>query len=186
MIIAGEIWVNDVKIIGWEKTGNALIIVLEDYLFKQEVSQQIGVDGGTVLPRVMGEVPAQRNSKQTEKSQQEDSSHSSPLADSDLFSHEVVDYQYRDVGEAVSDSDIGQHFYFGDYFDDYQEKEDEPGRGGENCSVVRNDHNPSVFKTITVCTQSVEDEAHTVRRLSDQPVTLMEELANRVSSTVVL
>jgi len=40
----GEILVNDVKIVAWKTEGKALIIALEDYLFKQEVQQEVGID----------------------------------------------------------------------------------------------------------------------------------------------
>ena len=38
---AGELWVNDVKIVAWKTEGRALIIAMEDYLFKQEVEQEV-------------------------------------------------------------------------------------------------------------------------------------------------
>ena len=37
----GEIWVNNVKIVAWKQEGKAFIIALEDYLFKQEVKQEV-------------------------------------------------------------------------------------------------------------------------------------------------
>ena len=37
----GEIWVNDVRVVAWQTEGQALIIALEDYLFKQEVEQEV-------------------------------------------------------------------------------------------------------------------------------------------------
>ena len=37
----GEIYVNNVKIVAWKKEGKALIIALDDYLFKQEVKQEV-------------------------------------------------------------------------------------------------------------------------------------------------
>ena len=37
----GELWVNDVKIVAWRTEGQALIIALEDYLFKQEVDEEV-------------------------------------------------------------------------------------------------------------------------------------------------
>ena len=38
---AGELWVNDVKIVAWKTEGRALIIAMEDYLFKQEVEEEV-------------------------------------------------------------------------------------------------------------------------------------------------
>jgi len=40
----GELWVNDARIVAWKEEGNALIIALEDYLFKQEVQQEVGIE----------------------------------------------------------------------------------------------------------------------------------------------
>ena len=37
----GELWVNDVKIVAWKTEGRALIIAMEDYLFKQEVEEEV-------------------------------------------------------------------------------------------------------------------------------------------------
>ena len=37
----GELWVNDVRIVAWRTEGKALIIALEDYLFKQAVEQEV-------------------------------------------------------------------------------------------------------------------------------------------------
>jgi len=37
----GELWVNDVKIVAWRTEGQALIIALDDYLFKQEVNEEV-------------------------------------------------------------------------------------------------------------------------------------------------
>merc|ERR1712038_2194190 len=37
----GELWVNNVKIVAWKTEGKALIIAMEDYLFKQEVEQEV-------------------------------------------------------------------------------------------------------------------------------------------------
>ena len=37
----GELWVNDVKIVAWKTEGKALIIAMEDYLFKQEVEEEV-------------------------------------------------------------------------------------------------------------------------------------------------
>ena len=38
---AGELWVNNVKIVAWKTEGKALIIAMEDYLFKQEVAEEV-------------------------------------------------------------------------------------------------------------------------------------------------
>ena len=35
---------NDVRIVAWKSEGKALIIALEDYLFKQEVQQEVGIE----------------------------------------------------------------------------------------------------------------------------------------------
>ena len=35
---------NDARIVAWKEEGNALIIALEDYLFKREVQQEVGID----------------------------------------------------------------------------------------------------------------------------------------------
>ena len=43
-IILGELWVNDARIVAWKEEGNALIIALEDYLFKTEVQQEVGIE----------------------------------------------------------------------------------------------------------------------------------------------
>jgi len=40
----GELWVNDARIVAWKEEGNALIIALEDYLFKTEVQQEVGIE----------------------------------------------------------------------------------------------------------------------------------------------
>ena len=40
----GELWVNDARIVAWKEEGNALIIALEDYLFKREVQKEVGVE----------------------------------------------------------------------------------------------------------------------------------------------
>ena len=37
----GELWVNGVKIVAWKTEGKALIISMEDYLFKQEVEEEV-------------------------------------------------------------------------------------------------------------------------------------------------
>ena len=37
----GELWVNDVKVVAWRQEGSALIVALEDYLFKQEIEQEV-------------------------------------------------------------------------------------------------------------------------------------------------
>ena len=44
MIYLGELWVNDARIVAWKEEGNALIIALEDYLFKTEVQQEVGIE----------------------------------------------------------------------------------------------------------------------------------------------
>ena len=43
-IFLGELWVNDARIVAWKEEGKALIIALEDYLFKQEVELEVGHD----------------------------------------------------------------------------------------------------------------------------------------------
>ena len=42
--MSGELWVNDARIVAWKEEGNALIIALEDYLFKREVQQEVGIE----------------------------------------------------------------------------------------------------------------------------------------------
>ena len=48
----GELWVNDVRIVAWKTEGQALIIALEDYLFKQEVEQEVKKLGVTATNEV--------------------------------------------------------------------------------------------------------------------------------------
>ena len=43
-LYVGELWVNDARIVAWKEEGNALIIALEDYLFKREVQKEVGVE----------------------------------------------------------------------------------------------------------------------------------------------
>ena len=44
LVITGEIWVNNVRILKWRVEGQGLIIALEDYLFREEVSKEIGME----------------------------------------------------------------------------------------------------------------------------------------------
>lgn len=50
-VVAGELWVNNVQIIGWTKVDNGIVLALEDYLYTEHIEET----DLALLPRVVDE-----------------------------------------------------------------------------------------------------------------------------------
>ena len=64
-LIAGEAWVNNVKILGWSQVKNGIIISIEDFLFTEHIDPDLisfprelenEVDGNEPRPKIINKM----------------------------------------------------------------------------------------------------------------------------------
>merc|ERR1711936_112370 len=147
----GELWVNDVKIVAWKTEGRALIIAMEDYLFKQEVEEEV------------------QHLKEIKVGEEEE-----------LFRKSGTLEDEQKVEEDGLEVESENELKIGEFVPTPRNQE-------KNCTKVENKSGLSIFKSITVCTESVsmvnftEDRREPQVRKIETRLTILEELENQLT-----
>ena len=155
----GELWVNDVRIVAWKTEGQALIIALEDYLFKQEVEQEVKKLGVTATNELTS------NGAESEEEWGED------RGGVGITEFEESEYLYL----LFQDLDIEASVQAEEFVPT-------PRKSDKKCSQVENKSGLAIFKTITVCTESVSvNESVKTERRIDTSSSLLEQLDTQLA-----